>query len=47
MTTSALLMMLTTSIIITVITVYFAYKVLKTPPKPEPDSYEFNDDDPR
>jgi hypothetical protein len=47
MTTSALLMMLTTSILITVITVYFAYKVLKTPPKAEPDSYEFNDEDPR
>ena len=44
MTTSALLMMLTTSILITVITVYFAYKVLKTPPKSEPDSYEDNDD---
>lgn len=47
MTTSAIIMMLTTSALITVITGYFAYKVLKTPPKPEPDSYEFNDDQPR
>lgn len=44
MNTSALIMMVTTEIIITAITLYFFYRVLKTPPKPEPDSYEKNDD---
>lgn len=44
MNTSALIMMLVTEIAITAITIYFFYRVLKTPPKPEPDSYENNDD---
>lgn len=47
MNTSALIMMFSSMITITVITGYFILKVLKTPPKPEPDSYEFNDDEPR
>ncbi len=32
---------------VTIITGYFFYKVLTTPPKPEPDSYSENDDEPR
>lgn len=47
MNTSALFMMLTTVTIVTAITFYFMIKVLRTPPKPEPDSYDFNDDEPR
>ncbi|MHB1147437.1 MAG: hypothetical protein ACYC01_07575 [Lutibacter sp.] len=30
--------------IVTIITLYFFYKVLTTPPKEEPDSYSENDD---
>jgi len=38
MSTGAMIMMLITEIFITVITVYFFWKVLKTPSKPEHDS---------
>ncbi len=38
MTTGAMTMMLITEIFITVITVYFFWKVLKIPSKPEHDS---------
>jgi hypothetical protein len=38
--------MLVTIFAVTGITIYFFWLVLKTPPKPEPDSYVFNDDDP-
>ena len=38
MSTGAITMMLITEIFITVITVYFFWKVLKTPSKPEQDS---------
>ncbi len=31
--------------VVTVITAYFFYKVLATPPKSEPDSYSDNDDE--
>jgi hypothetical protein len=44
MSTSALITMVVTEVAITVITVYFFWKVLKTPPKPEPDSYVNNDE---
>ena len=44
MTSTALLMMVITEVIITVITVYFFWKVLSTPSRPEPDSYSENDD---
>lgn len=47
MNTSALIMMITTEVIVTLVTVYFFLRVLKTPPKPEPDSYIDNDDDER
>lgn len=39
--------MVTTQGIVTLVTLYFFWKVLRTPPKPEPDSYEDNDDQPR
>ncbi len=38
--------MLITLFSVTGITIYFFSLVLRTPPKPEPDSYLFNDDDP-
>lgn len=47
MSTIALTMMLVTVGLVTIITGYFFWKVLVTPPKPEPDSYEDNDDQPR
>jgi hypothetical protein len=45
MSTSALVMMIVTEATITVITGYFFWKVLKTPPKKEPDSFSENDDE--
>lgn len=47
MSTSGLVMMIVTMVTVTVITVYFFVRVLKTPPKPEPDSFEDNDDQKR
>lgn len=47
MNTSALTIMLLTELTITAFTVYFFWKVVKTPPKAEPDSYTGNDDAPR
>lgn len=47
MNSTALTMMLVTEITVTCITVYFFYRVLKTPPKAEPDSYTDNDDEKR
>jgi hypothetical protein len=44
MNSTALTMMLLTEVSVICITAYFFYKVLKTPPKPEPDSYSENDD---
>lgn len=41
---SALILMLTTQITVIAVTAYFFWKVLKTPPKKEPDSFEDNDD---
>lgn len=43
MNTTALILMLTVQIAVTCITLYFFWKVLKTPPRPEPDSYDEND----
>ena len=43
----ALTVMLFTMISIALITIYFFVKVLKTPPKPEPDSFSENDEEPR
>ena len=47
MNSLALTVMLFTMVSITLITIYFFVKVLKTPPKPEPDSFSENDDEPR
>lgn len=44
MNSIALFLMVATMLIVTVATGYFFWKVLKTPPKPEPDSYSENDD---
>ena len=45
MTTSALILMIIVQVSVTCLTGYFFYKVLKTPPKAEPDSYSENDDE--
>ncbi len=39
--------MVVVQVSVTIITGYFFYKVLVTPPKPEPDSYSENDDEER
>lgn len=44
MSTSALITMISAWTIILFFTLKFFIKVLKTPPKPEPDSYANNDD---
>ncbi|MCC6385453.1 MAG: hypothetical protein LC117_03910 [Bacteroidia bacterium] len=44
MNTSALILMITTMLVVTLITAYFFYKVLTIPPRSEPDSYSENDD---
>jgi len=43
MTNSAFWMMVITQTTVTAVTAYFFIKVLRTPPKAEPDSYEDND----
>lgn len=47
MNTSALILMIITQLAVTAFTIYFFIKVLKTPPKPEPDSFDENDSVPR
>ncbi|MEY2963703.1 MAG: hypothetical protein RL754_964 [Bacteroidota bacterium] len=47
MTTSAILMIVLTQGVVLAATIYFFAKVLKAPPKAEPDSYSENDDVPR
>lgn len=47
MSNGALTLMLLVQISVTIVTGFFFWKVLKTPPKPEPDSYDDNDNDPR
>lgn len=47
MNSTALITMLITEISVTLITIYFFVKVLRTPPKSEPDSYSENDDEER
>lgn len=47
MNTSALITMIAAQGIVTAVAAYFFYRVLTTPPKPEPDSYSENDDEPR
>jgi hypothetical protein len=45
MNTSALVLMLASVITVTGFTLYFFFRVLTTPPKPEPDSFSENDAD--
>ncbi|MBF8961644.1 MAG: hypothetical protein LPK07_05840 [Hymenobacteraceae bacterium] len=45
MNTSALVVMLSTILLVTGLMSYFFYRVLNAPPKPEPDSYLDNDDE--
>lgn len=45
MNTSALVTLLITHGIVTFCMIYFFVKVLRTPKKPEPDSYSENDDE--
>jgi hypothetical protein len=47
METQALTTMVIAKVLVTVITSYFFYLVLKTPPKQEPDSYSENDEEVR
>ena len=44
MNTSALILMVFTTLGVTGMLVYFIFRVLTTPPNPEPDSYLENDD---
>jgi hypothetical protein len=47
MNTSALLMMVITQLVVTGFTGYFFFRVLTGKPKPEPDSFSENDNEPR
>lgn len=47
MKTEALITMILAQGIVTAFTVYFFYIVLTMKPKPEPDSYSENDEEPR
>ena len=44
MTTQAIIFMIVTNLIFISFTAYFFVKVLRTPDKPEPDSFQENDD---
>ena len=44
MNSEALIIMIVTQGLVTGITLYYFYKVLTTPPKPEPDSFLENDE---
>ena len=45
MNTSALTLMLLSMGTVTALTIYFFYRVLTAPHRPEPDSFSDNDDD--
>jgi hypothetical protein len=47
MSTGAFVLMVAVQLTVTLITGFFFWKVLKTPPKAEPDSFADNDNDPR
>lgn len=47
MNTSALVLMISVQVIVTLISGWLFYKVLVTKPMPEPDSYSENDDEER
>jgi hypothetical protein len=44
MNSSALILMISVQLVVTILTGWFFYKVLVTKPKQEPDSYSENDD---
>jgi hypothetical protein len=44
MNTSALILMISVQLIVTLLTVWLFYRVLVSKPRPEPDSYSENDD---
>lgn len=46
MNTTALILMISTQVIVTGLTLYFFFRVLLAKPRPEPDSYLDNDDVP-
>jgi hypothetical protein len=46
MNTSALIVMITTLLLVTSMMIYFFVRVITAPPRPEPDSYLDNDDEP-
>lgn len=45
MNSQALIMMVSTELIVAGFTMYFFWRVLNTKPKPEPDSFSDNDDE--
>ncbi len=45
MNTSAIILMVITQVTVAAFTIHFFMKVLRTPKRPEPDSYDENDDD--
>ena len=47
MSISAIVMMIVVQGSVVAVTGYFFYRVLTAKPKPEPDSYSENDDEPR
>jgi len=47
MNTSALILMVATMSVVASVTAYLFVRVLTTPPRPEPDSFSENDDQPR
>jgi len=47
MKTEAFIMLLSAEGVVALFTLYFFWKVLTTPAKPEPDSYSENDDEKR
>ena len=47
MSSIALFMMISTISVVTIVTGYFFWKVLKTPPREEPDSFSENDEEKR
>lgn len=46
MNATALFVMITTLLVVTLVTLYFFSRVLTAPPKPEPDSFSENNDEP-
>lgn len=45
MNTSAIILMVLTQVVVAAFTVYFFMKVLRSPKRPEPDSFDENDDE--